>query len=171
MGGSIAGSGGNVLRFIAAKAGNLVMKPNSRMVLWAEDNDEDIELTLHMLAKQAPGIDVTVVRDGVEALDYLFHSGKYNGRATPDPSVVLLDIKMPKVDGIEVLRRMKGDERLNKIPVVMLSSSNQRDDVEESYRLGASAYIVKPVDFSEFAESVKTACVFWALVNTLPSKA
>lgn len=147
------------------------MKPNSRIVLWAEDNDEDIELTLHMLVRQAPGIEVTVVRDGVEALDYLFRSGKYKHRATADPSVVLLDIKMPKVDGIEVLRRMKQDEHLTKIPVVMLSSSNQKFDVEESYRLGASAYIVKPVDFSEFAESVKTACLFWSVVNTLPSTA
>jgi len=120
------------------------------------------------LAEHNLANEITVLRDGAEALDYLHGRGEFQGRANGDPSFVLLDLKMPKVDGLEVLRQMKSDERLKTIPVVMLTSSREESDLVESYRLGANAYVVKPVDFQAFTEAVKQLGIFWAVVNEPP---
>jgi CheY-like chemotaxis protein len=134
-------------------------------ILLVDDNSNDIELTQRALAQYKLANEIVVVRDGVEALDFLNRRGSYSSRHETDPMVVLLDIKMPRVDGIEVLRAMKADPRFHHIPVVMLTSSRQGPDVEECYRLGANAYVVKPVDFAQFADAVKTIGKFWAVVN------
>jgi CheY-like chemotaxis protein len=112
--------------------------------------------------------DIVIVKDGAEALDFLYRRGDFTNRPESDPMVILLDIKMPKVNGLEVLEKMKSDARLKFIPVVMLTSSRQGPDVDECYRLGANAYVVKPVDFAQFADAVKTVGKFWAVLNELP---
>jgi CheY-like chemotaxis protein len=134
-------------------------------ILLADDNDNDLELTQHALAQYKLANEIVVVRDGVEALDFLYRRGDFASRPELDPILVLLDIKMPRVDGIEVLRTMKRDGRFHVTPVVMLTSSRQGPDVEECYRLGANAYVVKPVDFVQFADAVKTIGKFWAVLN------
>lgn len=144
------------------------MTTSIRRILLAEDDPNDVELTMTALTDHAMVNEVDVVNDGAEALDYLFCRGKYAGRATGLPAVILLDIKMPKVDGVEVLRQLKADPQLRIIPVVMLTSSREERDLVESYRLGASAFVVKPVDFSAFIEAVKQVGVFWAVVNEPP---
>jgi CheY-like chemotaxis protein len=126
-----------------------------KRILLAEDDEKDVELTLAALAEYHLANDVAVVRDGEEALDYLYRRGKYKERANGNPVVVLLDLKMPKVDGLEVLREIKSDEQLELIPVVVLTSSREERDVVESYRLGVNAYVVKPVDFEKFTDAVK----------------
>jgi len=133
-----------------------------------EDSDHDIELTLAALDEHKLANEVTVARDGAEALDYLFRRGAFAERTSGQPLVVLLDLKMPKVDGLEVLRQMKADSELKKIPVVMLTSSREEADIVRSYELGVSAYVVKPVDFQDFVESVKCLGCFWALINQQP---
>src|SRR5882724_4976674 len=134
-------------------------------ILLADDNANDLELTQRALAQYKLENEIAVVRDGTEALDFLYRRGSYSSRHEIDPMVVLLDIKMPKLDGIEVLRTMKAEPRFQLIPVVMLTSSRQGPDVEECYQLGANAYVVKPVDFAQFADAVKTIGKFWAVLN------
>lgn len=137
-------------------------------ILLAEDDSQDIELTLQALAEHNLANDVAIVRDGEEALDYLYRRGRYSTREVGNPAVLLLDIKMPKVDGLEVLRTIKSDPALRDLPVVMLTSSRESLDLSESYRLGANAYVVKPVDFSAFVEAVSQVGVFWAVLNEPP---
>jgi CheY-like chemotaxis protein len=138
-------------------------------ILLVEDNPNDVELTLRALRKQNLASKVFVVRDGAEALDFIFASGAYASRKIEaKPKVVLLDLKLPKVDGIEVLRRVKTDERTRGIPVVMLTSSQEERDVAETYRLGVNSYIVKPVDFSNFVHAVGELGVYWNMLNRLP---
>jgi CheY-like chemotaxis protein len=139
-----------------------------RTILLAEDSPKDVELTLEALSAHNLANQVVVATDGAEALDYLNCQGRYKLRTPGHPAVVLLDIKMPKVDGLEVLRRIKADETLKTIPVVILTSSREEKDLIESYRLGVNAYVVKPVNFAEFVEAVKELGVFWALINEPP---
>lgn len=139
-------------------------------ILLAEDNPRDAEMTLRSLKKHNLANNVHWAKDGAEALDFLFCEGAYAGRA-PNHSLklVLLDIKMPKVDGVEVLRRLKGDERTKLTPVVIMTSSNEERDVIESYRLGVNSYIVKPVEFTSFIEVVAKIGLYWVLANRPPS--
>jgi CheY-like chemotaxis protein len=137
-------------------------------ILLADDNENDVELTRRALAQYKLANEIVVVRDGAEALDFLFRRGAYSARSGTNPLVILLDIKMPKVTGIEVLEKIKADAQLKTIPVVMLTSSRQGPDVEECYRFGANAYVVKPVDFQQFVDAVKTIGQFWAVINEVP---
>jgi CheY-like chemotaxis protein len=137
-------------------------------ILLAEDSLNDIELTKEALAAQKLANEIDVVRDGQEALDYLQRTGEYAGRSTDDPTVILLDLKLPRVDGLEVLRTVKGDPRLRHLPVVMLTSSREERDLVESYRLGVNAYVVKPVDFRQFVDAVREIGAFWAVLNHVP---
>ncbi len=138
-------------------------------ILLAEDNSEDAEMTMRALRGNNLANKLHWVKDGAEALDYLFCTGKYAGRDTrKPPKLVLLDIKMPKVDGIEVLRRLKADVATRTIPVVVMTSSNEERDVMESYRLGVNSYIVKPVQFDAFLETVAKIGLYWVLTNRVP---
>lgn len=138
-------------------------------ILLVEDNPHDEELTLHALKANRLANSIQVVRDGAEALEFLFATGRYEGRdVNHRPRVILLDLKLPLVDGLEVLRRVKGDERTRQIPVVVLTSSREERDVVESYSLGVNSYITKPVDFEQFTESVKTLGMYWLLLNQPP---
>jgi len=137
-------------------------------ILLADDNENDLELEQRALVQYRIANEIVVVRDGAEALDFLYRRGQFSDRNPADPLVVLLDIKMPKVSGLEVLQQMKADPQLRMVPVVMLTSSREGPDVEECYQLGANAYVVKPVDFAQFAEAVKTIGKFWAVLNELP---
>ncbi|MBI2357327.1 MAG: response regulator [Deltaproteobacteria bacterium] len=139
-----------------------------KRILLAEDSAKDVELTLSALEEKHLANKVDVVRDGEEALDYLYCRGPFQSRPGGNPAVVLLDIKMPKVDGLEVLRHIKSDERLKTIPVVVLTSSREERDLAESYKLGVNAYVVKPVDFSQFVDAVKEVGAFWAVINEPP---
>jgi len=139
-----------------------------KRILLAEDNEHDVELTLNALAENRLANEVVVVRDGAEALDYLYRRGPYRLRDEGNPVVLLLDLKMPKVDGLEVLRQLKQDDALRQMPVVMLTSSREESDLVESYRLGVNAYVVKPVEFSRFVEAVRELGVFWAVLNEAP---
>jgi CheY-like chemotaxis protein len=141
----------------------------SKVILLVEDNASDEKLTVLAFKKCGVANDVIVVRDGAAALDYIFATGKHAGRdASVLPSVVLLDLKLPKVDGLEVLRRIRADERTKFLPVVVLTSSKEGEDVLSSYSLGANAYVRKPVEFAEFAEAAKTLGLFWLLLNEPP---
>ncbi len=137
-------------------------------VLLAEDNPNDVELTLEALSVQNLANEVVVVQDGAEALDYLYCQGSFSGRIPDNPIVILLDIKMPKINGIEVLKQIKKDEGLRKIPVVMLTSSREEQDLIVSYNLGVNAYVVKPVDFQQFIYAVRQLGLFWAVINEPP---
>jgi CheY-like chemotaxis protein len=137
-------------------------------ILMAEDDPRDVELTLSALEEHNLASRVTVVDDGAAALDYLYRRGKYKNRATSNPVVVLLDNHMPKVNGLEVLKAMKTDENLKMIPVVVLTSSRETPDLIEFYKHGVNAYVVKPVDFSEFIRAVSQLGVFWAGINEPP---
>jgi CheY-like chemotaxis protein len=139
-----------------------------KRILLAEDSEKDIELTMEALEEHHLANDLVVVRDGAEALDYLYHRGQFAGSTNSPPVLVLLDLKMPKVDGMEVLRQIKADPELKRIPVVMMTSSREERDLVLSYDLGVNAYVVKPVKFSEFMDSVKQLGVFWALINETP---
>jgi CheY-like chemotaxis protein len=139
-----------------------------KRILLAEDNEHDVELTLSALSENRLANEVVVARDGAEALDYLYRRGAFRLREEGNPVVVLLDLKMPKVDGLEVLRQIKGDDALRQIPVVMLTSSREENDLVESYRLGVNAYVVKPVEFSRFVQAVREMGVFWAVINEAP---
>lgn len=139
-----------------------------KRILLVEDNPNDAELTLEALAEHNLANGVEWVHDGAEALDYLYCRGKYHGHDCSDLSVVLLDLKLPKVDGIEVLRTIKSDEKLKLLPVVVLTSSREERDMIDTYRLGVNAYVVKPVNFHDFMDAVKELGVFWALINEPP---
>jgi CheY-like chemotaxis protein len=139
-----------------------------RRILLAEDNANDVELTLAALGEHNLANEVVVVRDGSEALDYLYRRGPYAQRPTENPAVVVLDIKMPKVSGLDVLRVMKQEEAFRMIPVVMLTSSREEGDLMKSYQLGVNAYVVKPVDFLQFSSAVKHLGLFWAIINEAP---
>lgn len=137
-------------------------------ILLVEDNPDDVELTIHALKRNNIVNPVMVVRDGQEAVDYLFYRGKYAGAGHELPNVILLDLKLPKVDGIEVLQKIKGDRKLKLIPVVVLTSSKEESDVIKSYDLGVNSYIRKPVDFDQFVETVKQIGFYWLLINEQP---
>lgn len=139
-----------------------------RTILLAEDNPKDVELTIEALSEHRLANIVTVVKDGVEALEYLRCEGQYKGRDKGLPAVLLLDIKMPRMDGIEVLAAIRSDDRIKMLPVVMLTSSQEEPDLKRCYALGVNAYVVKPVDFRNFLDAVKHIGVFWALLNELP---
>jgi len=139
-----------------------------KAILLAEDNPMDIELTMEAMAQYNLANQMVVVNDGVEALEYLRRTGKFEGRPQGHPAVILLDIKMPRMDGIEVLREVRQDPDLKLIPVVMLTSSREEQDLFETYKLGVNAYVVKPVDFKDFVEAVKQLGAFWALINEMP---
>ena len=139
-----------------------------KRVLLAEDSARDVELTLEALGEHHLANEVVVTRDGAEAWDYLSRRGKFAGRPAGNPAVVLLDLKMPKMDGLEVLRAMRADPSLRQVPVVMLTSSCEERDVLESYALGVNAYVVKPVAFGDFIGAVRQLGLFWAVVNQAP---
>jgi two-component system, response regulator len=139
-----------------------------RTILLAEDNPKDIELTLEAMAENNLVNQVVVVHDGVEALEYLRCEGKFATRKPENPAVVLLDIKMPRMGGIEVLRNIRKDEKLKRVPVIVLTSSREEEDLTQSYDLGVNAYVVKPVGFQQFIDAVKQIGGFWAVLNELP---
>ena len=139
-----------------------------KRVLLAEDSAKDVELTLEALEEHRLANEVVVARDGAEAWDYLTCRGKFAARPPGNPAVVLLDLKMPKMDGLEVLKCMRADERLKAVPVVMLTSSKEERDVVKSYELGVNAYVVKPVAFADFISAIKNLGLFWAVVNQPP---
>jgi CheY-like chemotaxis protein len=137
-------------------------------ILLVEDDPRDVELTLAALAESHLTNGIAVVRDGEEALDYLYRRGAYASREKGNPAVVLLDLKLPKIDGLEVLKQVKSDPNLNTIPVVMLTSSREEQDLVRSYNSGTNAYVVKPVDFGDFIDAIKRLGLFWAVVNHPP---
>jgi two-component system response regulator len=141
----------------------------NKVILLVEDNLDDLELTLRSLKKQNISNEVIAARDGVEALEYLFATGAYAGRDPKImPTVILLDLKLPKVDGLEVLRRLRADERTKCLPVVVLTSSKEEQDLINSYSLGANSYVRKPVDFTKFSEAVRQLGLYWLLLNEPP---
>jgi len=137
-------------------------------ILLVEDDPKDVELTLTALEEYNLANEVIVARDGEEALEYLYSRGKFKTRSSGNPAVVLLDLKLPKVDGLEVLKQIKSEEKLRMMPVVVLTSSKEEKDMVASYKLGVSAYVVKPVDFHEFVNAIKELGVFWAVINEPP---
>jgi CheY-like chemotaxis protein len=137
-------------------------------ILIVEDDPKDVELTLTALEEYNLANEVVVTRDGEEALDYLYCRGNFKMRTSDNPAVLLLDLKLPKVDGLEVLQQIKSDEKLRMIPVVVLTSSREERDMVASYKLGVNAYVVKPVDFHEFVNAIKELGVFWAVINEPP---
>lgn len=139
-------------------------------ILLAEDNPMDVELTLEALAEHNLANRVVVVSDGVEAMEYLRREGAYADRPPGDPAVLLLDLKMPRMDGLEVLKAVRSDPKLTTLPVVVLTSSREEQDLLEAYALGVNAYVVKPVGFAEFIDAVTKLGVFWALVNEQPPR-
>jgi two-component system response regulator len=142
---------------------------NKKIILLVEDNPDDVELTMRALKKGNIMNQVVVARDGAEALDYLFATGKYAGRNIEEqPQVILLDLKMPKVDGLEVLQRIRADERTKLLPVVVLTTSSEDKDRVSSYQLGANSFVRKPVDFNEFTEAVRQLGLYWLILNQTP---
>lgn len=140
----------------------------SKVILLVEDNPDDETLTLRAFAKNNIGNRIVVVRDGAEALDWLFKRGQHQGRPEPDPQVVLLDLKLPKIDGLEVLRQVREDARTKLLPVVILTSSKEESDLLRGYELHANSYIRKPVDFARFVESVRELGLYWLVLNEPP---
>ena len=142
-----------------------------RTILLVEDNPDDVELTLRALKQYHVRNEVTVVRDGAEALDYLLATGAYADRDTSAmPAVVILDLKLPKVDGLEVLQRMRADERTKFVPVVVLTSSKEEKDMVNSYKFGANSYVQKPVDFTQFVEAARQLGLYWLVINEPPPR-
>jgi DNA-binding response OmpR family regulator len=137
-------------------------------ILMVEDDPKDVELTMMALEEYNLANEVIVTSDGAEALDYLYCRGKFQSRTSDNPAVLLLDLKLPKVDGLEVLQQIKSDDKLKSIPVVVLTSSREERDMVASYKLGVNAYVVKPVDFHEFVNAIKELGVFWAIINEPP---
>jgi len=144
------------------------MDTELKRVLLVEDDPRDVELVMTAMDEYNLANELIVANDGEEALDYLYHRGNFESRPNGNPAVVLLDLKLPKVDGLEVLRQIRSDEKLSMTPVVILTSSREEKDWVESYKLGVNAYVVKPVDFHEFIEAVKDLGVFWAVINEPP---
>lgn len=146
------------------------MAENIVEILLVEDNARDAELALHALNEHHLTNNITHVRDGAEALDFMFGEGKYTGRNLHNrPKVILLDLKLPKIDGREVLRQLKADERTQMVPVVVLTSSQEESDIFQAYKLGVNSYIVKPVDFEQFTESMRQLGMYWTLLNQPPA--
>lgn len=144
---------------------------SDKSILLVEDNPDDAALTVHALETNKIGNTLVVARDGVEALDYLFGTGSYAGRSAADlPAVVLLDLKLPKIDGLEVLRRVRSDERTRLLPVVILTSSNEEEDRIKGYSLGANSYVRKPVDFDDFVRAAGQLGLYWLLLNQAPPR-
>ena len=144
---------------------------SDKVILLVEDNPDDEALTLRALKKNNIGNDVIVARDGAEALDYLFGTGAYTGRGmTVMPAMTLLDLKLPKIDGLEVLKRLRADDRTKLLPVVILTSSREEQDLINGYALGANSYIRKPVDFTQFVEAVRQLGLYWLVLNETPPK-
>lgn len=139
-----------------------------KKILMAEDDPKDVELILEAMAENNLANQVVVVNDGVDAMEYLRREGRFAERKPGNPVLVLLDIKMPRMDGIEVLRNIRGDEKLRRIPVIMLTSSREEKDLNQSYDLGVNAFVVKPVGFQQFIDAVKLIGGFWAVLNELP---
>lgn len=139
-----------------------------KTILLAEDNPQDVELTIEALTTHNIANEVIPVKDGVEAMEYLTYEGKYKNRKKGNPAVLLLDIKMPRMDGIEVLQSIRSNESLKNLPVVMLTSSREEPDLLKCYSLGVNAYVVKPVNFKDFLEAVKHIGIFWAMLNEQP---
>jgi len=144
------------------------MSAELKRILLVEDSPNDVELVLDALAEHRLANEVVVVTDGEQALDYLFRRGNFRMRTDGNPAVVLLDVKLPKVDGMQVLEAVRADEQRRHVPVVMLTSSREEKDLLRSYRLGANAYVVKPVDFSQFSEAIRELGLFWAVINQPP---
>jgi two-component system response regulator len=140
----------------------------TKVILLVEDNPDDEALTLRAFGKANIGNRIVVVRDGAEALDWLFRRGTYRDRTEPDPQIVLLDLKLPKVDGLEVLRQLRDDQRTRLLPVVILTSSKEESDLLRGYELRANSYIRKPVDFPRFVESVREIGLYWLVLNEPP---
>lgn len=148
-----------------------MMADEAGIILLIEDNPDDVELTRRALSRSNVANELVVVTDGAEALDYLFARGEYAARdMSATPAVVLLDLKLPKIDGLEVLRRIRSDERTRLLPVVILTSSNQENDIRDSYELGANSYVRKPVDFEQFVEATTTLGLYWLVVNQPPPR-
>ncbi len=146
-------------------------RKTNRNILLVEDNPDDVELTLRALKQYNIRNEISVVRDGAEALDYLFATGTYSKRdATTMPTVVILDLKLPKVDGLEVLQRMRADERTKLVPVVILTSSTEEQDMINGYKFGANSYVRKPVDFTQFVEAARQLGLYWLVINEPPPK-
>jgi len=144
---------------------------NKKIILLVEDNPDDVDLTLRSLKKHNISNEVVVTRDGAEALDYLFATGAYADRnRNIMPAVILLDLKLPKIDGLEVLRRLRADERTQLLPVVILTSSKEEQDMLNGYKLGANSYVRKPVDFNQFSDAVKQLGLYWLLLNEPPPR-
>jgi CheY-like chemotaxis protein len=141
-----------------------------RPILLVEDNPKDLELTLAALGKCQLANEIVVARDGAEALDYLFARGAFADRNPGDPAVVLLDLKLPKIDGLEVLEKVKSDAERRRVPIVMLTSSREEQDLVRSYELGVNAFVVKPVEFRAFFEAIQDLGVFWAILNEPPPR-
>ncbi|MDB6165779.1 MAG: response regulator [Lacunisphaera sp.] len=139
------------------------MKP--KKILLVDDSPRDTEMALEALRQYRLANEVTTLRDGVEALDYMYRRGEFAARSDADPAVILLDLKMPRVDGLEVLRQLKADPKFKMIPVVVMTSSREDQDLLKSYELGVNAYVVKPLNFHEFVEAIKTLGAFWAVLN------
>ncbi len=139
-----------------------------KTILLAEDNPQDVELTIEALTEHNLANKVVVVKDGVEAMDYLNYTGQFKNRKKGNPAVLLLDIKMPRMDGIEVLEAIRGNEKIKALPVVMLTSSREEPDLKRCYDLGVNAYVVKPVNFKDFVDAVKHIGIFWAILNEQP---
>lgn len=144
------------------------MSDDSVEILLVEDNPDDEELAIHALKKHKLANQIRVVRDGAEALDWIFRTGSYADRANHNPKLILLDLKLPKVDGLEVLRRIKADSITRLIPVVALTSSREERDLVETYQLGVNSYITKPVDFEQFTQAVAQVGFYWLLLNQIP---
>ncbi len=146
-------------------------RKKERTILLVEDNPDDVELTLRVFKKYSIKNEVTVVRDGAEALDYLFATGAYSEQdKSTMPAVILLDLNLPKIDGLEVLRRIRADERTKLLPVVILTSSKDEQDILKGYKLGANSYVRKPVDFNQFSEAVRQLEMYWLLLNEPPPR-
>ena len=139
-----------------------------KRILLVEDNPNDVELTLKGLKEHNLANEVVVARDGVEALDYLYCRGQFADRSQGNPAVILLDLNLPRIDGLEVLKKIRSDDQLKLVPVVVLTSSREERDLMEAYKLGANAYVVKPVNFQEFMDAIKSLGLFWAIINEPP---
>jgi CheY-like chemotaxis protein len=141
-----------------------------KRILLVDDSPRDTEMTLDALQQYHLANEVTTLRDGAEALDYMYRRGEYATRGPAEPAVILLDLKMPRVDGIEVLRQLKADPKFKIIPIVVMTSSREDQDLHKCYELGVNAYVVKPLDFHEFIEAIRTLGAFWAVLNESPPK-